>query len=101
MEQKAITNYSDLKHENAFPDAEKTDIISVLNKPIIIYDYKVLPSTIAEGKEFVVVYATIDGKKITCNAGEVIRKQLDAVKDKLPIRCSITKPKGKRYYTLN
>jgi len=102
MEQnKQITNYSELKHENAFPEAEKTELITVLNKPLVILDYKVLPSTIAEGKEFVVILADLNDKKVTINCGEVVRKQLDAIKDKLPIRTTITKQKGKRYYTLS
>jgi hypothetical protein len=83
-----------------FPDAEKADLISVLNKQIIILDYRALPSTITAGKEFVVILADLNGKRVSVNSGEIVLKQLSEIKDKLPIKATITKQKGKRYYTL-
>ena len=102
MEQTEIHDYSEVKKqfENVFPDAKKTDLITVLNKPIIIKEFKALPSTIAEGKEFVVILAELNGERLSINSGEIVLKQLTEIKDKLPIRATITKLKGKRYYTL-
>ena len=83
-----------------FPDAEKVDLKSVLNKELVIHEFKEMPSTISEGKEYVVILAEDNGKKIFFNAGEVVLKQLKEVKSHLPIRAKITIEKGKRYYSL-
>lgn len=104
-EQKEITNYSNIKQEleNAFPNSEKRELILVLNKPVVIYDFKAFPSSLAEGKEFVVILAELEenkGKRISFNCGEIVLKQLQAIREKLPVRTIITRLKGKRYYTL-
>jgi hypothetical protein len=103
--QEQIKDYSSIKKEiePAFPGAEKADMAGILNQKIIIKDFKAYPSSIAgaEGKEFVVILAELNGKLVSFNSGEVVLKQLKDIKDKLPIRTTITKPKGKRYYTLS
>ena len=100
--QKEIPNYSDVKpnKEEAFPNIEKIELASVLNKQIVVQDYKPFPSSMAEGHEFVVILCEVDGKQVALNCGEIVLKQLNEIKDKLPVKVSITRPKGKRYYTL-
>jgi len=100
--EKPITNYSDIKKqlEPAFPNAEKVDLASVLNRQIVILDFKAFPSSIAAGKEFVVILAELNGKKVSFSCGEVVLKQLNDIKTYLPVKAEITKEKGKRYYTL-
>lgn len=71
-----------------FPGAKKTELASILNKQLIIKDFKEMPSTISEGKE------------IFFNSGEIVLKQLKEVKDKLPLKAAIVRKKGKRYYEL-
>lgn len=96
-----VRNYAEVKKEiTAFPGVPKVDLVSALNKEVIIYDFKAFPSSLAEGKEFVVILAELDGQKISFNCGEVVLRQLEAIKDMLPVRTTITRQKGKRYYTL-
>ena len=93
--------YSDIKKQLVvFPGVERIELAQVLNKEIIIKDFKALPSTLSQGREFVVVLAELDGKTISFSSGEVVLKQLTDVKEKLPIKATITRNKGKRYYTL-
>lgn len=101
MEETQVRSYADVRKElTAFPDVPKMDLVSVLNKEIVVYDFKGFPSSLAEGKEFVVILAELNGQKITFNCGEVVLHQLKDVKEKLPIKTTITRAKGKRYYTL-
>ena len=97
-----IPRYSEVKKQTevAFPDARRAELIEVLNKEIVILDFKGLPSSISEGKEFVVVKAELNGEKVSFNSGMIVLKQLNEIKAKLPIRATITRQKGKRYYTL-
>lgn len=83
-----------------FEGIEKVDLADVLNKEIVIKDFGALPSTLAEGKEFVVILADVDGKEKSFSCGEVVLRQLKDVKDSLPIKATISREKGKRYYTL-
>ena len=110
MEQREITKYSDFKVEKIFSDVERVDGSTVLNKEIIILDFKGLPSTIAENKEFCVIKADVDGKLISFSSGEVVLRQLTDVKEgrvpglKLPMKTTIIKVKGKGkfgYYSLS
>lgn len=98
-----IPKYSDVKSEMkpAFPDVEKVELITVLNKEIIIYEFKAYPSSLTEGKEFVVILADSNGKRVCFNCGEIVLKQLKDIVEKLPIRTTIKREKGKRYYTLS
>jgi len=104
-EQEQIKDYASIKKdlEPAFPGAERVDMAGILNQKIIIKDFKAYPSSIvgAEGKEFVVILADLNGKLVSFNCGEIVLKQLKDIKDKLPIRTSIIRQKGKRYYTLS
>ena len=100
-----IRNYSEVKKamEPAFPNAEKAELISVLNKPVIIHDFKAFPSSLTAGKEFVVILADLNGKKVSFSSGEIVLKQLKDLQERklLPVRATITRQKGKRYYTLS
>jgi len=98
-----IPSYSEVKKDMMphFPDAERVEMASILNKPIIIKEFKKMPSTMSEGKEYVVILAMMSGKEIFFNSGEVVLKQLEEVKDKLPLKATIVREKGKRYYTLS
>lgn len=104
-EQQQIKDYSEIKKElePAFPESEKVELVSVLNKKLVINDFKALPSSLAIGREFVVILAELNGKKISFSCGEIVLKQLKDLKDRnlLPIRTIITRQKGKRYYTLS
>jgi len=101
-EVKAIPNYSDVKKQlqRVFPEVEKVELLTVMNRDIIIYDFKALPSSIAVGKEFVVILADFEGKRVCFNCGEIVLKQLQDIKDNLPVKARIIREKGKRYYTL-
>ena len=106
MEQnQEIKSYSEVKEDlkPAFPDVEKVEQIAVLNKEIIIYDFKEYPSTFTPEKMFVVILAELNGGKISFNSGEIVLKQLKDLKERklLPIKAKITRQKGKRYYTLS
>jgi len=102
MEQKEIPNYSEVKPkiEQIFPDTEKIQLVTILNKPLIIYDFKALPSSLAIGREFVVILADCEGRRVSFSSGEIVLKQLNEIKEKLPVKTIITREKGKRYYTL-
>jgi hypothetical protein len=81
-------------------EGEQLEIADVLDKKIIIRNFRLLPSNIHEGN-FAVVQGELDDELITFPTGsKVIMAQLEKLKEKLPIRGTITKPKGKRYYTL-
>ena len=105
MENQDIRNYSEVKKqmEPAFPDAEKAEQVTVLNKPVVIHDFKAFPSSLTVGKEFVVILADLNGRKISFSSGEIVLKQLKDLKERnlLPVRTTITRQKGKRYYTLS
>ena len=100
--QEEIKEYSSVKAELVpiFPDAERIELVTILNKEIVIRDFKAMPSSITEGHEYCVILADLNGKKVSFNSGEIVLKQLKDVKDKLPIKTKITRQKGKRYYTL-
>lgn len=100
--QEKITEYSDLKKELVplFPEAERVDNRDILGKDLIIRDFKAMPSSITQGKEFCVILADFDGKKVSFSSGEIVLHQLNDIKDKLPIKAKIIRPKGKRYYSL-
>lgn len=102
-EQKPISNYSEVKKELVpiFPESERTEINAILNKDIIIYEFRAMPSSLAAGKEYVLILAELDNKKVSFPCGEVVLKQLKDVANKLPIRAKIIRQKGKRYYTLS
>ena len=97
-----MKSYSDLKEEikPVFENADRIYLAEVLNKKIIIKDFKALPSTLTTGKEFVIINAEVDKKDVSFSCGEVVLKQLREVQDSLPITATITREKGKRYYTL-
>ena len=104
MEQTQIRNYSEVKKEMepVFPDAARTEMIAVLNKPVVIFDFKALPSSLTIGKEFCVILAELNSQKISFSCGEIVLKQLQDLKERklLPVKATITRQKGKRYYTL-
>lgn len=101
MTDEQVREYADVRKElTAFPDVPKVELMSVLNKKIVIRDFKAFPSSLAEGKEFVVILAELDGQQISFNCGEVVLHQLKDIKEKLPVNTTITREKGKRYYTL-
>lgn len=111
--QQEIKNYADVKKqlEPAFPDAEKVEKINVLNKEMIFLDYKEFPSsflTDAEKqkgieKNFIVILAELEGKKISFSGGDVLFEKLKDLKERklLPVRATLIKPKSKRYFTLS
>lgn len=108
MEQKEIFNYSDIKtgSEQVFPDAERIDQSQVLNKQVVILDFKILPSTISADTEFCVIKAEFENKIVSFSSGGVVGKQLSEVKEvgKFPLRTTIIKIKGKGkfgYYSLS
>lgn len=102
--QQEIKNYADVKKqlEPVFPDSKKVEMVTILNKPVVILDFKALPSSLSVGKEFVVILAELNSEKISFNSGEIVLKQLKDLQERklLPVRATITRQKGKRYYTL-
>ena len=101
-----VERYSDIVKNAIFPEAEKVDVRDILDKEIIIHNFQALPSSLAEGKEFVVVLAEVEGRYVSFNCGEIVLKQLRNVKelgkldDKEGIIATIKKPLKKRYYSL-
>lgn len=100
--EKEIVNYSDIAPQlkPLFENVERIELGSVLNKEIVIKEFGALPSTVSDGREFVVILADVDGSEKSFSCGEIVLKQLREVEDKLPIKAKIVKPEGKRYYTL-
>lgn len=94
-----ISDFGDVYEGGRMFEGDQVEFSDVLDKQIIIKDFKEMPSTFHEGN-FVIVQAELDGSLVTFPTGSsVLMKQLNGIKDKLPIRAKIVRPKGKRYYT--
>jgi len=99
MEKEEITDFGDAYEGGKMFEGEQVEFSDVLNKQIVIKDFKEIPSTFHEGN-FAIVQAEMDGNLVTFPTGSsVLMKQLSSIREKLPVRAKIMKPKGKRYYT--
>lgn len=80
--------------EPTYPEAQKLDAVP-LNQTLIVKDFQLLPSSF--GGEFAVVLAEINKVEVTFNTGSnVLLKQLDSMKDKLPVEATIIETKSKK-----
>jgi hypothetical protein len=94
-----IPNFSEVYEPEPLFEGEQVEFSDVLNKEIILKDFKILPSSFHEG-EFAVVQAELDGNIVTFpTSSKVLIGQLKGIKNKLPVKARIIKPEGKKYYT--
>jgi hypothetical protein len=93
-----IKDFKDVYEGPKTFEGNKVEFAEVLDKTIVVKDFAELPSKYTNGN-FVVIQAELDGKIITFHTGgKVLVKQLNEIKDKLPVRVTITQPDGKKYY---
>lgn len=80
-------------------EGERIKLLDILNQEIVINDFVVLKSQYDRVENYVVVQCMLKGEKYTFATGsQVILKQLEEIRDKLPVRTTIRR-KG-RYFTL-
>ena len=100
-----IPTFKEVVSETREPlfEGEKSQTIDLLNKEIVILQVSdEFKSSFYEGN-YVVIQAKLDDKLITVAIAGVLLKQVKELneKKKLPVRATIIRPKGKRYYTLS
>ena len=77
---------------------ERISADHLLNQEIIIREYRKLPSKFGTG-EYALVQVEWKSKYYVFSTGSgVVLDQLDKIKEKLPVKATLTKPK--RYYKL-
>ena len=95
-----IKSFAEITRERIL-EGEKVLIADILDKEIIIKDFEKRLSMYKEDDQFFTVQAELDGKIITFNtASSVLCKQLNRIRSNLPVKATIKRPKGKRYFTL-
>jgi len=102
MPNNKFRHFSDFADEPKPLEGDKQSIDSILNIEILITNYRIGKSKYHDNKD----YATIqfeDGsgnKQIVFTGSEVLIKQLERYKDKMPFYTTIIKP-NKKYYTMS
>lgn len=98
-EKEEIKTFSEVTKAKVFEAEKQEKFTDLVNKEFIVLDFTALPSRFDPPRSFVVLYGKhLNGTTFTCATGStVIMKQLEQVKEHLPIK--VTLKKVKRYFT--
>jgi hypothetical protein len=105
MVEEDIPEFSEIfPQEKVFPDLERVDIDSLLNKKIIVEDFVLRPSQFREGDFAIVKFREGNESKVFLTGSEVLVKQLKKSREigKIPFKATIQKvptDKDRAYYT--
>lgn len=97
-EKQEIKSFSEVVGRKYFNVQNKVKFSDLIDKEIIIKDFQILPSKFGKG-EFAVVLASFPNREefFTITSSQVIMKQLNEIKEKLPVKATVKKVK--KYYT--
>ena len=85
-------------------DGERMDMEDVLDRPIIVKDMEIRPSSFSEG-DYIILQIELDGDpRVVLTGSLVLVRQLKEKADKIPFRCRIIAQQSAqskyKYYTL-
>lgn len=95
-----IPEFKDVAKNSSNLEGTKITMLELLNKPVIIYQFRVLKSKFDTGKEVLQIQLELDNElRVIFTESKVIRNQLEDIQDKLPVRATFKKERN--YYTLS
>lgn len=94
-----FSSFNDFAKEECQFEGDKKKIEDIINKKILIINYRINKSKFKDSNYTTVQYKIDEKMCITFTGSEVITKQLDKYKDRIPFYTKIIK-KGK-YYSLS
>ena len=90
--------FSDFAEEEHPLEGKKKKLEEILNIEILITGYRISDSRYKERKYITIQYKNGDEEYITFTGSEVLQKQIEKYKDKIPFYATIKKIN--KYYTL-
>jgi hypothetical protein len=90
--------FSDFSEEEKPLDGKKNKIDEVLNIEILVTGYRISDSKFKEKTYLTIQYKKNEEEYITFTGSEVLQKQIEKYKDKIPFYATIKKIN--KYYTL-
>lgn len=92
-----MQKFADFAKERQF-DGDKIPIADVLNKEIVVRDFRVASSKVKQGTDYVSIQIEMDGKpRVIFTGSNVLVRQLEEYKDYLPFETIIRKVRD--FYT--
>lgn len=84
----------DILNSEVFPEAVKIGLKDVIGKDFVILDFKIFSSNFKPGSKYATVLVQLDNEKRKFNTGStVLLKQLEQLKEHLPVIATIKKRK--------
>ena len=92
-----MQKFAEFARERQF-EGDKIPIADVLNKEIVVREYRVSSSKVKQGTDYVSIQIEVDGKpRVIFTGSTVLVRQLEEYKDYLPFEATIKKVRD--FYT--